>query len=952
MRFKLYLVLLLLLTYCISWAEDEEGENPFRRLYEMAHPTPVEKLPSMPWILEEKPNSSPIFLNVKTTVDDIAYPLSVENESSIAVNPTNPQNIIASAVDYRDDSSTWVYVSSDGGKTFRSINLGKTHDFWASSNDPSVAFSSDGTAYLVYGSFPAGGAGKNGVYISISKDGGKNWQKHIPVIEHAETQTPDSAFEDKYYITVDNSPTSPYFHDLYIPWKRVTARDSATEIVIAKSTDGGLHWSTPIRVSDRLSGTSEDTTFGQSFPYCVTGPAGEVYLFWNHGIKHGVGFSRSTDGGATWTPPKIAANYPIFGKTTKISEGFRHTVKGVVRAESYPSAACDITEGKYRGNLYLTYAGGNYPNIYFIRSTDGGDTWSDPVFVHSDTTRDQFWQWLAIDRTTGDLGVMYFDSRDDANNLLVNCYVSYSSDAGNTWIDRRAADVSSDLRLNPFGGNAFAGDYSGCAFHDGVIYPSWVDMRNSIQNINNSDVFTAIIDINAPKPPYNFYTKPIADQIGNLIIHWNADAETTFGSPVNPDDIDLVLERDGSVIGNFKVGDTTFTDTGLTPFKPYNYSIFAKYKGKYSLTRYTSGVPGGADKPQKPEIFVIDSTNSGSFMLGIKLPALRADDSTAITQLSSIRIFSNGLEIFKGDLSSSDTGTTKQITLNLPQDGFYRLSASVHEQFKNPNIETAGDTCDQMIVYAGNLKGQLSDDFSSANLPYLVSDNWKLRNIIYATSPTSIGNADASGYKSLQNDTLTIVPFDIKGWEAIRIRFNNACFVHPSDTARVEFSYEGSGVWNTLASYNSNDFTPWKDANLNTESFRYEDMTIPLLGQNHQIMYFRFRFNSNSFFNSKGWFIDDLLITPTVVDVTEANNKEQVLIYPNPAKNFVNMKLNNIAGIDNQIIITNVIGEKLLEIEAEKNCSADISELSKGMYFIWLEKNGRLQPLGKFIKSL
>ena len=66
--------------------------------------------------------------------------------------------------------------------------------------------------------------------------------------------------------------------------------------------------------------------------------------------------------------------------------------------------------------------------------------------------------------TNGDIAVMYSDSRDDAANILVRTYVSYSSDGGITWTDRRVGDGNSDLRNNPFAGNTFAGDYSGCDF--------------------------------------------------------------------------------------------------------------------------------------------------------------------------------------------------------------------------------------------------------------------------------------------------------------------------------------------------------------------------------------------------------------------------------------------------------------------------------------------------------
>ena len=81
--------------------------------------------------------------------------------------------------------------------------------------------------------------------------------------------------------------------------------------------------------------------------------------------------------------------------------------------------------------------------------------------------------------------IMYLDSRDDPQNLLSNCYVaSYSNDGGDTWIDRRVGDVGSDLRRNPSKAMHLP-VIIGCAFHNGMIYPSWVDMRNATTGTDN-----------------------------------------------------------------------------------------------------------------------------------------------------------------------------------------------------------------------------------------------------------------------------------------------------------------------------------------------------------------------------------------------------------------------------------------------------------------------------------
>jgi len=147
-----------------------------RRYMESAHPTPdigidIPMTPMIPMVTNSLTNPS-FFDDVNMIIAETDQ-LPVQNESSIAVNPTNPKNLIGSAVDYRASSSAWVYYSMDGGRTWKNVNLGKPPKMMTSSNDPSVAFSRDGTGYLVYGGFGdrSKASPENGVFFSRTTDG-------------------------------------------------------------------------------------------------------------------------------------------------------------------------------------------------------------------------------------------------------------------------------------------------------------------------------------------------------------------------------------------------------------------------------------------------------------------------------------------------------------------------------------------------------------------------------------------------------------------------------------------------------------------------------------------------------------------------------------------------------------------------------------------------------------
>ena len=950
MKNLLFLILFVLFINPIYSEKQEirQTKEAFRRLMEAAHPTPDtnlrEKFPMVPRMQSSK--YSTIFLNVNTIDDETNESYKMQNESSIAVNPTNPLNLIASAVDYRDESATWVYVSDDGARTWRNINLGRPYPGWRSTNDPSVAFSADGIGYLCYGGFgkfdPNSDllVGENGVFIAKTTDGGKTWKAHIPVIVHTGPQTLDSNFEDKYYIHVDNSPTSPYFGHLYIPWKRVTPRDSATQIVISKSTDQGEVWNQPIRISPRKSGTSEDTTFGQSFPLAVTGPKGEVYCVWNDGIEHGIGFAKSTDGGKTFSEPKILFRYNIFGTTKYIPSqgGYRHTVKGKVRAEAYPVIACDIWS-KRKGYLYLTWAADSIPNIYFSRSTDGGETWSDPIIIHETTKNDQFWQWIAVDPKSGDIAVMYFDSRDDEQNILVNCYVSYSSDGGKTWIDRRVGDEDHDLRLNPFMDNAFAGDYSGLAFYDGIIYPSWVDMRSAVLNIRDSDVFTALVNTRAPLPVENFIVTVFPDQTDKLKLSWTNPTTYSFGQPISISDYSLLLYRDNKFIAELPGGTTEYLDENLENYKYYLYSIYVKSKNDTSVARRAYGNPGGSRNPQPPTIISQKSKEVDgkiSFDLEIKIPTKREDGITPLVDLDSLLIYLDGEFVHRAKVNSNDTGKVVSFSSVLDskyQRGFYKVFAKIKT---TKGIESIPSN--ELICYFGNpilvsKESSYFDDFD-AKTPkkYWFGGKWNYTDEFSLSKPNSLTESPKANYIANSNDTLLVFP--LIGDQPITIKFWHAAIIDPNDVAVVEYSTDGGNSWsnkflNIEASFNKSQQNVWKDGVLDERDWILQELHLPKTTERIDL---RFRFSSNVFRHDIGWFIDNLEYLASSTSAKETTqNKFQ--IFPTTTKGYINVVSENINDKTKFQLYT-IEGLLLFETKLTRTTEhIDLSSLPSGVFF-------------------
>src|SRR5205823_10101628 len=85
-------------------------------------------------------------------IDIDNYYLADQNEPTIAINPTNPNNIIVGANDYRNPSEDmFCWVSFDGGKTWKTKDLPSNWTFASYPTDPAIAFNISGKAFYSYG---------------------------------------------------------------------------------------------------------------------------------------------------------------------------------------------------------------------------------------------------------------------------------------------------------------------------------------------------------------------------------------------------------------------------------------------------------------------------------------------------------------------------------------------------------------------------------------------------------------------------------------------------------------------------------------------------------------------------------------------------------------------------------------------------------------------------------
>lgn len=891
-----------------------------------------------PWLLSSTRSSEfGLFLNSNTIVEPPAQQFP-QNESSIAIHPLDPKVLIASAVDGR--TGAHVYLSTDGGNSWTNKSLGVVHPNWQSGNDPSVAWDYLGNGYLMYGAFPravgGGFTGESGVYIAKTTDKGVTWTSHIVVIEHVGAMTPDSAFEDKYYVEVDNSPSSPQRGNLYTPWKRVIDSDSSTQIVVTRSTDGGLTWSLPIRVSPRKPGTSTDTTFGQSFPLTTTGPDGTLYVVWNDGPIRSIGFAKSTDGGLTFSAPSYPVQgYPTHGTARKVGNDVYHVLKGTFRAETYPTLMADNSNSTRRGWLYLAWAAGLNPDVYFSRSTDGGGSWSTPKIIQSETRGDQWWPWLSVDETNGDIAVMYSDSRHDPENILIDQYVSYSSDGGATWIDRRVTDYQSDFRDNPFGERIFAGDYSGNAFHDGKIYPSFLDTRD------DNDVYTAVVNTRKPYPVENLAVRTTLDDLQRAILTWRNPAlmETVFGRPIL--NYTLLLSRDGVKLAELPAGTTSYADDGRQIDTTYDYTVRVVVGPDTSVARNVSFRASDARLPAGPVIIAADGFLP-QVQIETRLPAVRADSVSPLENLRAIRIYRDGVLLREQSLASSDTGKTIAIVDAPAERGYYRYWLTVVDAADPVHESRASDT---MTLYAGDLSAY-TERFDGARPRFLYRGSWDRTEALAVSAPSSFTDSPVGDYKARQSNIMQIYPVEMPA--AVDLQFAHICIVDPGDTAAVEVSYDSGATWSQVARFSTGSDPRWEDKKADAGDWRLETIRItpPSAGS---VGIVRFRLGSGSFTHRDGWYIDDLSFGQISGVDQDGTERGSISVYPNPTTGtaIIEYWLSRRAYVTARIV--DLMGRTLSvpvdgsQEEGRYGVTFDGSGLPAGIYFFEINIDGKTE---------
>jgi hypothetical protein len=433
-----------------------------------------------------------------TSIQNVSNNSSTQDETTICINRRDRNLIIAGANDIQGNTlrPQPSYTSTDGGRTWSTNRISYAGLGFTSAGDPVITCDDSGMFYYAYLAVPSGGYYPD-IVVARSKDG-KNWT-HGSLVEQGQ----GLYFEDKEHITIDNSPSSPYYGRLYLAWRRLDGGGDEDAVHITWSDDKGDTWNEPVSLG-----------FNGQFAQVHTGKNGEIFVTTSSGLLNADVTEHwifvSTDGGKNFNGTKIADYNPY---PTGAQVG-RPALKGDYgfRAAAYVAFDVDQTNN----DVHLVYGSWNDDGVndpaaveYYTISKDLGATWTSPRLLgigaeSSSIARDRFLPWIAFDARTGIRHLVYYSSEADENNLLTSIHhLELEPTLSN--ISHSITGTTFDPTSIAFQGGCFIGDYIGCDAYDSVFAAAWTENR---PGHNDGDVF---VSVNAPAGPVS--------AVGPVVIH-------------------------------------------------------------------------------------------------------------------------------------------------------------------------------------------------------------------------------------------------------------------------------------------------------------------------------------------------------------------------------------------------------------------------------------------------
>lgn len=462
----------------------------------------------------------------------------VTNETSLTLNPMMPGNLVMAYNDqpYFGGPGPGISFSMDGGVTWTDRQL-VYPAMMNTAFDPSITADSAGFLYAAFICTDNMAGGASGLFYWRSQDGGNTWW-----------MTPSAAdagvgrLRDKPHIHVDDRPGSAWFDRLYFAYIIDAPPGPFSDIYGNVAWNNGMSIANPQQISDMPTGVG----MGNG-PNVTVAADGTVYVAWlDYPVTSGgqvpgtLLLDRSFDGGQTWGPDTFVRTILTLPNRLNGPGG------PDVVARSYPCLESSPTNPL---ELYMVYAEdpdgpfiGEEADVFFIRSMNGGLTWSMPVTLNVLPGMSEFQPWIAV-KPDGQIDVIWYEGWLTIPSMTWQLMMVRSVDGGATF--GPPVPISDTPFLSPVDpwGQRWMGEYPALVVDPTFAY---VGFTSSILDPLGDVYFDRVENVSVPAPC-------VGDLNGDRWVH-QADLGILLSdwgclSPPCPGDVDGDGDTDQSDLG-------------------------------------------------------------------------------------------------------------------------------------------------------------------------------------------------------------------------------------------------------------------------------------------------------------------------------------------------------------------------------------------------------------------
>jgi hypothetical protein len=512
---------------------------------------------------------------VITLVRVTAPNLGNHENMDIAIDPTDPNHLSAVSQPFNDSYSR-IWDSFDGGATWSStIEVVGSNTFDFQGSRPALAFNAAGDLFVTED-------GPNGVGVIRRPAGLDNdhWPARGTIAFSASIN-----YHPKIAVDRRATPNRVY----------VTASEGE-DIRFARSTTNAQSFSRNV-VNDTTDGV---TAVG--YPQVAVGPDGEVYVAWSAElVKAQLRVDRSDDGGVTWGDDRLVHT---FTTATSTVVPFRMGTNPALFSGSTDAIASidvDRSNGPHRGTVYVAYMDSTLSSSYDIflrRSTDRGETWSEPLRVNDvGGSARQFMPRLTVDESDGSVHVLFYDTRNHTSGtpafVKADLYHARSVDGGvSPPVNTRVTTSIGNLPFqNP--------TYIGVAARDNTVRGWFMFPDNA--TYNSQPIYFTTLD--TPKADFTLTVEPPNQTSSSGLAVYAVDAVDPtegFDDPIQLDieglpegatasfSLNPMLTGGGSVLtvdtGTAAPGAYTLTVTGGTGIVEHDVTVSLTIAPELGLT--------------------------------------------------------------------------------------------------------------------------------------------------------------------------------------------------------------------------------------------------------------------------------------------------------------------------------------------------------------------------------